>query len=69
MQLSFFDHAMKYQGGKKSIKFLNEMKEIIPFEAIEKILITWVRHKTSINRASKRQSFKKYPLNLAKARF
>ncbi|WP_324170584.1 hypothetical protein [Sulfurimonas sp.] len=39
MQLSFFDHAMKYQGGKKSMKFLNEMKEIIPFEAIEKILI------------------------------
>ena len=39
MQLSFFDHAMKYQGGKKSMKFLNEMSEIIPFEAIEKILI------------------------------
>jgi len=39
MQLSFFDYAMKYQGGKKSMKFLNEMKEIIPFEAIEKILI------------------------------
>jgi len=30
---------MKYQGGKKSMKFLNEMKGIIPFEAIEKILI------------------------------
>jgi hypothetical protein len=27
MQLSFFDRAMKYQGSKKSIKFLNEMKE------------------------------------------
>ena len=27
---------MKYQGGKKSMKFLNEMKEIIPFEVIEK---------------------------------
>ena len=39
MQLSFFDHAMKYQGGKKSMKFLNEMSEIIPFDAIEKILI------------------------------
>jgi len=39
MQLSFFDYAMKYQGGKKSMKFLNEMKEIIPFETIEKILI------------------------------
>jgi len=30
---------MKYQGGKKSMKFLNEMSEIIPFDAIEKILI------------------------------
>ena len=39
MQLSFFDHAMVYQGGKKSMKFLNEMKELIPFDAIEKILI------------------------------
>ena len=39
MQLSFFDHTMKYQGGKKSMKFLNKMKEIIPFKAIEKILI------------------------------
>ncbi|QNM87468.1 hypothetical protein [Aliarcobacter cryaerophilus] len=39
MQLSFFDHAMEYQGGKKSMKFLNEMKELIPFDAIEKILI------------------------------
>jgi len=39
VQLSFFDHAMQYQGGKKSMKFLNEMNEIIPFGAIEKILI------------------------------
>jgi len=39
MQLSFFDHAMQYQGGKKSMKFLGEMKELIPFETIEKILI------------------------------
>ena len=39
MQLSFFDHAMQYQGGKKSMKFLNEMKEIIPFDKLEKILI------------------------------
>ena len=39
MQLSFFDHAMQYQGGKKSMKFLDEMKELIPFEKIEKILI------------------------------
>ena len=27
---------MQYQGGKKSMKFLNEMYEIIPFESIEK---------------------------------
>lgn len=39
MQLSFFDHAMQYQGGKKSMKFLNEMKEIIPFEHLVSILI------------------------------
>jgi IS5 family transposase len=39
MQPSFFDYAMEYQGGKKSIKFLDEMKLLIPFEAIEKLLI------------------------------
>ena len=39
MQLSFFDHAMQYQGGKKSMKFLGEMKEIIPFEVLVSILI------------------------------
>ncbi len=39
MQLSFFDYAIEYQGGKKSNKFLGEMKEIIPFEKIEDILI------------------------------
>ncbi len=39
MQLSFFDHAMQYQGGKKSMKFLSEMKELIPFNEIEKLLI------------------------------
>jgi IS5 family transposase len=39
MQLSFFDHAMQYQGGKKSMKFLGEMKEIIPFENLVSILI------------------------------
>lgn len=39
MQLSFFDHAMQYQGGKKSMKFLNEMKEIIPFDELVAILI------------------------------
>ena len=39
MQPSFFDYAMEYQGGKKSTKFLSEMKELIPFEAIEKLLV------------------------------
>ena len=39
MQLSFFDQAMQYHGGKKSMKFLNEMKEIIPFDRLESILI------------------------------
>ncbi len=39
MQLSFFDHAMQYQGGKKSMKFLNEMKDIIPFEELVSMLI------------------------------
>ncbi len=39
MQLSFFDHAMQYKGGKKSMKFLNEMKEVIPFEHLVTILI------------------------------
>ncbi len=39
MQLSFFDHAMQYQGGKKSMKFLGEMKEIIPFEVLVSMLI------------------------------
>jgi hypothetical protein len=39
MQPSFFDYAMEYQGGKKSTKFLSEMKELIPFEDIEELLI------------------------------
>jgi len=39
MQPSFFDYAMEYQGGKKSTKFLSEMKLLIPFEVIEKLLI------------------------------
>ena len=43
MQLSFFDYAMQYQGGKKSMKFLNEMKEIILFDKLEAILVEeWV---------------------------
>ena len=39
MQPSFFDYAMDYQGGKKSMKFLGEMKELIPFDLLEKKLI------------------------------
>lgn len=39
MQTSFFDYALQYQGGKKSTKFLTEMKELIPFETIESLLI------------------------------
>lgn len=39
MQPSFFDYALEYKGGKKSTKFLTEMKELIPFEAIEVLLI------------------------------
>ncbi len=39
MQASFFDYALQYQGGKKSTKFLSEMKELIPFNAIESLLI------------------------------
>jgi len=39
MQPSFFDYAMDYQGGKKSMKFLGEMKPLIPFDLIEKTLI------------------------------
>jgi len=39
MQPSFFDYAMEYQGGKKSIKFLSEIRELIPFDIIEAKLI------------------------------
>ena len=39
MQTSFFDYSLQYQGGKKSTKFLTEMKELIPFETIESLLI------------------------------
>jgi hypothetical protein len=50
MQLSFFDHVMQYQGGKKSMKFLSEMKELIPFEAIEKILIKEGIYKSKVGK-------------------
>lgn len=36
---SFFDFAMEDQGGRKSMKFLNEMKEQIPYERLEALLI------------------------------
>lgn len=39
MQPTFFDYALEYKGGKKSTRFLSEMKELIPFDSIEKILI------------------------------
>lgn len=39
MQLSFFDHAMQYHGGKKSMRFLSEMKALIPFDRLVSILI------------------------------
>lgn len=36
---SFFDYAMQNQGGRRSIKFLEEMKAHIPYEALEQLLI------------------------------
>ena len=36
---TLFDYAMQNQGGKRSMKFLEEMKAYIPYEEIEKILI------------------------------
>ncbi len=35
----FFDYALQDQGGKKSRKFLEDMKAYIPFEALEELLI------------------------------
>ena len=56
MQPSFFDYAMQYQGGKKSMKFLNEMKEIIPFEHLVSILIEEGIYKPEIGRKGGRPS-------------
>lgn len=39
MQPSFFDYVLEYRGGKRSTQFLSEMKVLIPFDAIETILI------------------------------
>lgn len=36
---SFFDYAMQNQGGRKSMRFLEEMKAYIPYEALEQLLI------------------------------
>ena len=36
---SFFDYAIKDQGEKRTIKFLEEMKRHIPYEEIEELLI------------------------------
>ena len=37
--LNFFDYAIKDQGGKRTIKFLEEMKRHIPYEELEELLI------------------------------
>lgn len=34
MQLSFFDYALEYQGGKRSTQFLSEMKPLIPMKPL-----------------------------------
>ena len=39
MQPSFFDYALEYQGGKRSTQFLSEMRPLIPYDAIEAVLI------------------------------
>ena len=39
MQPSFFDYALEYQGGRRSTQFLSEMKPLIPYDAIETVLI------------------------------
>ena len=36
---SFFDYAMENQGGKKTKAFLKEMKEYIPYDKLEELLI------------------------------
>jgi len=39
MQPSFFDYVLEYQGGKRSTQFLSEMKPLIPYDVIERVLI------------------------------
>jgi len=38
-ELSFFDYGMKEMGGKRTMKFLKEMKKHIPYEELEELLI------------------------------
>lgn len=54
MQLSFFDFGLKDQGGRKTTKFLNEMKNLIPFEKIEKLLIDKEIYKTRTDQELKK---------------
>ncbi len=39
MSLSFFDYALQDKGGKRTDKFLSQMKPLIPYAQIEKLLI------------------------------
>ena len=39
VQPSFFDYAIEYQGGRRSSRFLSEMKALVPFDAIESMLV------------------------------
>ena len=36
---TFFDYALQNQGGRRTTKFLEEMKKHIPYEEIEELLI------------------------------
>ena len=47
----FFDHVMQCQGAKKSMKFLNEMKKIIPFKHLVSILIEEGIYKPELGRS------------------
>ena len=53
MQASFFDDAIRHQGGKRSMKFLDEMKALIPFERIENILIEKGIYKPNIDKVGR----------------
>ena len=36
---TFFDYIFENQGGRRTIKFLKEMKKYIPYKEIEELLI------------------------------